>query len=50
MLFRSIGGGVTLAVVGTGMALIYLGLLALTRNPQLAALAAPVLGRIRRRG
>ena len=45
-----IGGGVTLAVVGTGMALIYLGLLALTRNPQLAALAAPVLGRIRRRG
>ncbi|HOY83653.1 MAG TPA: lipid II flippase MurJ, partial [Rhodoglobus sp.] len=44
-----IGGGVTLAVVGTGMALIYLGLLAVTRNPQLAALAAPVLSRIRRR-
>lgn len=42
-----LGGGVTLAVVGSGMALVYLGLLAVTRNPQLAALAAPVLRRVR---
>ena len=31
------------AVVGTGMALVYVGLLALTRNPEFVALSAPVL-------
>ncbi|MEQ1735099.1 MAG: murein biosynthesis integral membrane protein MurJ [Rhodoglobus sp.] len=45
-----IGGGVTLAAVGTGMALIYLGILAVGRNRELGELAAPVLRRFGRRG
>jgi putative peptidoglycan lipid II flippase len=44
-----LGGGVTVAIVGTAMALVYVGLLAATRNPQLAALAEPVVRRLRRR-
>ncbi|MFM9877089.1 MAG: murein biosynthesis integral membrane protein MurJ [Rhodoglobus sp.] len=42
-----VGAGVTVAVVGTAMALVYLAILAVTRNRQLAALAAPVLRRLR---
>jgi len=44
-----LGGGVVVAVVGTGMALVYVGLLALTRNPEFVALSAPVLRRFRGR-
>lgn len=42
------GGGVTLAVAGGTMALIYLGLLWLLRNPELRAFAEPILRRLRR--
>ncbi len=42
-----LGGGVTLVVVGAGMALVYLGVLAATRNRELWALAAPVVRRLR---
>ncbi len=44
-----IGGGVVVAVVGTGMALVYAALLAITRNPEFAALTAPILRRFRGR-
>jgi putative peptidoglycan lipid II flippase len=40
----------TLAGVGALMALVYAGLLALTRNPEFLALARPVLRRVIRRG
>ena len=43
-----LGAIVTLAVAGSAMAVVYLGLLAVTRNRQLADLAAPVLRRLRR--
>jgi putative peptidoglycan lipid II flippase len=42
------GALVTVAVAGAGMGLAYLGLLAVSRNPELAAVAAPVLRRFRR--
>ena len=43
-----IGGIVTLASVGSLMALVYIALLALTRNPELRALVEPVLRRLGR--
>jgi putative peptidoglycan lipid II flippase len=43
-----VGALVTLAVAGTIMALVYLALLALTRNETLKSFAAPVLARLRR--
>ncbi len=43
-----LGGGITLAVVGTGMAAVYLAILGLSRNRELAQLAAPVLRRFGR--
>jgi putative peptidoglycan lipid II flippase len=39
-----------MALVGTLMALIYAGLLALTRNPEFVSVAKPLLRRLRRRG
>jgi hypothetical protein len=39
----------TLALVGGSMALVYAGVLALTRNPEFFALARPVLRRVTRR-
>ena len=41
---------IVLAGVGALMALVYAGLLALTRNPEFLALARPVLRRVIRRG
>lgn len=40
----------SMALVGTLMALIYAGLLAVTRNPEFVAVAGPVLRRLRGRG
>ena len=44
----TVGGLVTMAIGGTGMLVVYLGILALTRNPQLRDFAAPLLRRLRR--
>lgn len=44
-----VGGAATMAVVGGTMALCYLLLLGLTRNPELRAITAPLLARVRRR-
>ena len=43
-----LGGAATMAVAGTAMALVYLAVLAVTRNPQLLAFARPVLTRFTR--
>jgi len=42
-----IGGGVTLAVAGSSMALVYIAILAITRNPQLSSFLRPILARMR---
>lgn len=43
-----LGAVVSLAVAGLGMAAVYVMALALTGNPELRTMAAPVLGRLRR--
>lgn len=40
----------TLAAAGLAMLVVYVGILAAVKNPELRALAAPVLSRLRRRG
>ena len=47
-----VGGLISMAIAGLGMLVVYLGVLALTRNPEFKAFAGPVLARIRgiRRG
>jgi putative peptidoglycan lipid II flippase len=44
-----VGGVVSMAVAGASMALVYLGILWLTRNPELRAFATPITARLRRR-
>jgi putative peptidoglycan lipid II flippase len=43
-----LGGLVSMAVAGFGMAVVYIAVLALTRNPELRSFAGPIVGRIRR--
>ncbi|HWR85586.1 MAG TPA: murein biosynthesis integral membrane protein MurJ [Rhodoglobus sp.] len=44
-----VGGAVTMVIAGGVMAVVYAAVLWVTRNPELRAAAAPVLGRLRRR-
>ncbi|MCU1578857.1 MAG: murJ [Rhodoglobus sp.] len=43
-----LGGVVSMAVAGFGMAMVYVAVLALTRNPELRSFAGPIVGRFRR--
>ena len=42
-----VGGVVAMAVAGASMGLVYLGILWLTRNPELRALVTPIAARLR---
>jgi putative peptidoglycan lipid II flippase len=44
-----VGAVSSMALIGCAMAGVYMGVLALSRNPELAALSGPVLARVRRR-